>query len=122
MKYKIYFPAGRKELDTFSDNVDINIITEDELVYFATLFTINNIVSIMERGDENWFWATDMILIKDLRDETIKKAISGIVAMNNLGSMVSEIGDIDTIFKDVTFYSSLKDWSAEAPEFIENCE
>jgi hypothetical protein len=67
MNYKIYFQSGYNPSDISNDNIDINIILENGKVLFCTLFTISNIEMLMNKGNENHFWAANMIIIKDIK-------------------------------------------------------
>lgn len=118
MKFKLYFPTGYKNLNIHNDNIDVNIITAENSVYFATFFTIDSIVSIMEKNNEIWFWATDMIIIKDLDVLTIIKAVEELINNGNLESTASKIGSVESVFGESEFYSTLKDWRKESPQIV----
>ena len=88
MKYKILYPTGYQVKDILNDNIDVNIIFENGDTYFATLFTIKNIEHLMKNAineiEKKHFWATDMIIVKDLRQNTINETIDYLINTNDL--------------------------------------
>lgn len=117
MKYKLYFPTGYRNDNVHNDNVDLYIIREDSAVYVVTLFTIDNIKSLMQRLGESWFWATDMVVVKDLKMQTIKEAAAGIVS-ECLDTATTKIGDLNSVFAESEYYAVLNDWSVGAPDVV----
>jgi hypothetical protein len=115
MRFKIYFPTGYEDLDILDDNIDVNIITQTQSVYFATLFSVRNIISIMGKNKEQYFWAADMVILKDLQLDTIFNTITEIVHSEDLEAVVSRIGDLDSLFSGTSIYPQLKNWSPNAP-------
>ncbi len=87
MKYKIFYPTGFQVKDILNDNIDINIIFENGDTYFATLFTIKNVEYLMKTAtneiEKKYFWATDMIIVKDLMEKTINETIEHIINAYN---------------------------------------
>jgi len=98
MGIRINFPSGYSIKDTSNDNVDINILFDNGDVYFSTLFTLSNIDALMTKESSSYFWATDMIVVKDLRVESIKKVVLEIVEHGLLEDHFSKIGNEESVF------------------------
>ena len=94
MLFKISFPTGYQQTDIFQDNIDVNIILANGDIYFGTCFTVLDIQSIMSKGEEPYFWATDMVIVKDLRKETIREVVDYIIAEEYIDIIFSKIGTI----------------------------
>lgn len=108
MKYfKVIFPSGYKINDYFNDNIDLNIVLSTGQVFFSTFFTISNINDLIEKDNAIYFWSTDMIIVKDLKKETIKNVISEMINNDYLESSCSYIGKINEIFSNIYNYSDL---------------
>lgn len=96
-KFKILFPSGYF-IDNFeNDNIDINVVFEDHTVYVATAFTLVNIRLLM--GTNNYFWASDMFIVSDLRKETLKKAINEAIKNEYFELIFNKIGDIQQVYE-----------------------
>ncbi|MDO6433019.1 hypothetical protein Q4E93_20595 [Flavitalea sp. BT771] len=109
MKFKCHFPAGYTATNISNDNIDINVVTEDENVYFATLFTLENIHSLMAKDESPYFWATNMLIVKDLSLYSIRSAIDRIVNDGYLESAACKIGDTQKVFGETYTFDSLPD-------------
>ena len=96
LEFKIIVPAGYNVQNIFNDNIDLNIILPDGTVFFTTFFTLKNIQTLIE--DELYFWSTDMVIVKDLKKETIKKAVTQIIKDGYVELSFSKIGTIETIY------------------------
>jgi hypothetical protein len=107
--FKVIFPAGYQIEDIFDDNIDINVVCENTKVYFGTLFTLLNIKKLMSRENDIYFWATNMVVLNDLKKETIKEAISQIINDGYMDQMFFEIGTIQTIFTNTQSFEELID-------------
>jgi hypothetical protein len=107
MKFKIVFPVGHQIDDLNDDNIDVNIILINEDVFFGTLFTIANIQSLLLKGDRSFFWATDMIIVKDLRRETIDQAIQQLIDDEFIYSALTKIGTLKQVMPNVTSFESI---------------
>ncbi len=78
--------GGHTIQDIYDDNFDIEVRLPNGDRYIATIFTVTNIKSIMARHNESgesangaFFWASDMIIIRDLRSETISRMIESLM-------------------------------------------
>lgn len=112
MKYKIVFPT-EYDIDNYqNDNIDVNIILENNDVYFATLFTLENIIYLMEKESTNYFSADSMVVIKNLSKDNINKIVKEVIEKGDLNSTFSKIGTLKKVFNtDKTFkelYDNLK--------------
>ncbi|MBK8909919.1 MAG: hypothetical protein IPM61_01180 [Chlorobi bacterium] len=107
--FKIVFPTGYQVLNVLDDNLDINIVIEDESVFFATLFTLLNVQKIMIQDGDNYFWAVNMIIIEDLELQTIRSVISKILDAGCEESIFSRIGTIQTIFSKDSSFNTIQD-------------
>lgn len=107
MKYNINFPSSYSVKDTFNDNIDIHIIVKED-VYFGTLFTIENINEIILKSvSEKYFWATNMLIVSDLEEVTIREVIGNLVESNYLEQIFEKIGTIDTVYGSPPVFGEL---------------
>ena len=97
-EFKIIFPSGYAIQNITNDNIDVNVILSNGSVYFATVFTILNIQSLMTNEEALYFWSMDMIVIKDLAKETIRNAVAKIIEDGYLEYSFSKIGTIDSVY------------------------
>jgi flagellar biosynthesis component FlhA len=100
MNFKIIFPTGYNVTNPDNDNIDVNIVLENRKVFFATIFTLENIKQLLNQENENYFWATDMITAKNISKQEIKKIITEIVNEEYIEQICSEIGNIEDVFPD----------------------
>lgn len=80
--YKVTIQIYCEGLNKDNDNIDVFVEFETGERYVATFFTISNIQEIMKRyrstGECNhgqYFWASDMIIVEELTETTIKETI-----------------------------------------------
>lgn len=110
MNFKIIFPAGYNVINPDNDNIDVNIVLENRKVFFVTIFTLENIRQLINQGHENYFWATDMVIAKNISKQEIKKIITEIVYDEHIEQICSEIGNIEDIFPNSkTQYIDIED-------------
>lgn len=64
------------------DNIDVEVRFPDQTRYSATMFTLKNIQKLMTKNQQTgecnygqYFWCSDIFIIRDLREETILEAI-----------------------------------------------
>jgi hypothetical protein len=105
--FKVVFPSGYNVNDYYNDNIDLNIILPTGRVFFATFFTILNINNLIEKGKELYFWSTDMIIVRDLKKETISSVIFRMINDDYLESACSDIGEIHEIFPSIEIYHDI---------------
>ncbi|WP_312747881.1 hypothetical protein [Sphingobacterium multivorum] len=107
MKFKVRFPTPNQVIDVDDDNLDINIILENDGVYFGTLFTLTNINKLMEKNREIYFWSTDMLIVKELSYQGIHAALQAVLNEGYFFSVFSKIG----VVKDIYSHLEWKDFS-----------
>ncbi len=90
---------GSQEWDLTNDNLDVVVTLSEGDRYAATLFTLNNLRSLMdsyqatgECASGRYMWATHMIVMRDLSLETIHKSIDSMIESNELSSAFERIG------------------------------
>jgi hypothetical protein len=105
--FKIFFPSGYDVNDIENDNIDVNVILPDGAVFFATFFTIQNIERIMNNEKGLFFWSTDMVILKDLKENTINNTIEKIIQDGYLELIFSKIGSVESVYSG---YKSFDDF------------
>lgn len=98
MKFKVRFPAPYQVIDVYDDNLDVNIILENDEVYFGTLFTLTNIAKLMEKNREIYFWSTDMLIVKELSYQGMHAALQAVLNEGYFNSVFSKIGVVNDIY------------------------
>ncbi|OCG14591.1 hypothetical protein A9G28_05175 [Gilliamella sp. Fer1-1] len=75
-----------RDLNQVNDNVDVEVFLDNGKRYAATFFTIENIISILNKYKETkeccnglYFWASDMIIVESLNDKVINKTIQDLI-------------------------------------------
>ena len=99
--FKVIFPSGYIVSNINNDNIDVCVALQNGNVYAATFFTILNIQMLMK--SKVYYWAADMVIVKDLRRETIKEAVLKIILDENLDYCFLKIGTIETIYSKKSF-------------------
>ncbi|MGE8556616.1 MAG: hypothetical protein ACN6OB_22065 [Chryseobacterium jejuense] len=105
--FKVVFPSGYNVNDYYNDNIDLNIILPCGTVFFSTFFTIINVKNFIDKDDAVYFWSTDMLIVKDLKKETIKNVVFNMIKDEYLESACTEIGKIQEIFSDIRDFSDI---------------
>jgi hypothetical protein len=82
---------GLQEWDKHDDNLDVIIRTNDNRVYSATFFTMQNLASLMAKNEKTgecaqgtYMWAVDMVIVRDLDLETIRITIEDLIATGEI--------------------------------------
>lgn len=94
MKFKIITPIKYQIKNYYNDNLDINVILENKMIFFSTIFTIDNIKMLLEQDNSVFFWADNMVIVKDLKKETIKKFVEEAIEGGNFESIFYKIGNL----------------------------
>lgn len=105
--FKVIFPSGYFINNYLDDNLDLNIVLPNGNVFFSTFFTIYNIKRLLEEEHSQYFWSTDMIVIDNLKKETIKHVVSNLIVEGYLETACSNIGQINEVFPNIKLYSDL---------------
>lgn len=108
MIYKVKFPGGYEVEDVRNDNIDTHIIVETGEVFFATLFTLENVKILIEiHNPPVFFWATDMLIVASLEKKIIKTTIDAIFDEGIFEVVFDKIGNIGSIYGGNETFKSL---------------
>jgi hypothetical protein len=84
--------------DIHDDNIDIEISLPDGRRYSATFFTLSNIESLFEKNRRTgecdsglYLWASDMVIVRDLEQQTIERTIASLIEQDELSSACHRI-------------------------------
>ncbi|SDP98749.1 hypothetical protein SAMN05428975_4785 [Mucilaginibacter sp. OK268] len=103
MDFKITFPAGYNEVNELDGNIDVHIVLESGDVLVATLFTLANIQKMITQFNSASFWASDMIIVKNLTHATIRDAIQEIIDDEYLEHACTHIGRVEKRYPGMSF-------------------
>lgn len=106
---KVRFPTGYQVEDVFNYNLDFHLILENGKVFYGTFFTLDNIHSLMKANQLVYFWAEDMVIMENLRKETLRKALDNIMDDGFMKMILCEIGTIQSIYPEVGSFDELVD-------------
>ncbi len=113
--YKLTIYSGIAPLDPDNDNVDVQVTFPNGDNFSATFFTLQNIDILMQHYQKtgecaagSYFWASNMIIVQKLTEQTICKAIDNLLAEEEFASVFSKNEastlispkDGDTLFKN----------------------
>ena len=97
MKFELAILTGNTNLNR-CDNVDVEITLSDKRVFSATFFTLKNIERLLsiykttgECANGLYFWAQDMIIVNDLDEPTLRKAVNDLIDSEELYGSCSQI-------------------------------
>lgn len=86
MNYSLSILNNGREIHEINDNIDVEIRLEDGQVFSATLFSLECISDTMTNYQDSgeclngkYFWASDMVIVKDLKLETINDIVKDLV-------------------------------------------
>ena len=86
-KLKIFWDS--QKIDPYNSNVDVEVVLNSGDRYGATFFTLQNIQYLMEQYALSkeckgglYFWAADMIVVRELTDDVIRETIEGLILAN----------------------------------------
>jgi hypothetical protein len=78
--------------DIDNDNIDVVVEFESGERYSATFFTLASIQERMnhfaktgECSSGTYFWASDLIVVRQLTPETVSRTVSDLIEQNQLG-------------------------------------
>lgn len=95
---KIYYPIPLVDDSVIDDNVDFHIVMETGEVYFGFAATPENLRTLLEKREKSYFWDTDLIVVPDLRRETIRTAIEECLRGHYFEEIFTRIGEVDTVY------------------------
>jgi hypothetical protein len=110
MNFKILLIAPYNTTNIINDNIDINVVLPSGDVYFATLFTIANIQSLLKSSTDGYFNAADMIIVEELTIPTIRFVVNNIIQNKCLDLVMSKIGVIKEVLPDILTYEEIEDF------------
>ncbi|WP_299107026.1 hypothetical protein [uncultured Tenacibaculum sp.] len=108
MKYLIKYPLEFIVEDKKDTNLDINVVLETDEVFFATIFTIENIKNLIVKDQSSYFWATDMIIVKEVTKRAIYEAIGDIIEDGYLEMSLSKIGSTSDVYGEGSSFVTLQ--------------
>lgn len=114
MNFKIVFPSGYIVEDIINDNLDVNIVFSNGKVYFATLFTVDNVKKLLNKY--NYFWSCDLLVVQNLKKITIKNSLKKFIEDGYLDSAFTEIGNIKEVYHDNLNYNDIIDLASDIIE------
>tara|TARA_B110000037_G_C16955896_1_gene438851 strand:- start:182 stop:562 length:381 start_codon:yes stop_codon:yes gene_type:complete len=94
--FKILFPTGYSVSNILDNgNIDANIFLENGNVYSVTFITPNNIIDLMNLNEsgqqEDFFWMTDMVIVRNLSLTCIKDALQYLIESKSLDRFFQKI-------------------------------
>ncbi|TSD64541.1 hypothetical protein FFF34_011555 [Inquilinus sp. KBS0705] len=105
MEFKIVFHDIITDIN--NDNIDIYVVFPDDRVFVGSLFTQTNIQHLMDKEQQDFFWASDMIIVKDLNKSTIHKTVEDLISLDYLKSAFTEVGNVTQTFPDYKTYDDI---------------
>lgn len=99
MEYKINFPNSDFDIPNKTNgSIDIHIIIESGDVFFATLFTPLNFISLMENAGTHQVWSVNMLVVKDLFPHTIRAFVDELIIGDYLTVAFGRIGRATDVY------------------------
>lgn len=96
--YSIHIHHGLEEVDPADDNVDLEVTFEDGSRYAAIFCTLNNLRSLFAKNERTgecngglYLWASDMVIVKELTEESISETVADLIARGDLEAAFSEL-------------------------------
>ncbi len=98
--YRLTIYGGVAPLDPGNDNVDVQVTFPNGDNFSATFFTLQNIDTLMQRYTKtgectagSYFWASNMIIVQKLTEQTICETIDDLLAGEEFTSIFSKNSD-----------------------------
>ena len=95
--YRLTIYGGIASLDPDNDNVDVQVTFPNGDDFSATFFTLQNIDTLMQHYTQtgecaagSYFWASNMIIVQKLTEQTICEAIDDLLAEEEFTSIFSK--------------------------------
>jgi hypothetical protein len=120
MNFKILFiaPYDINITDVLNDNLDINIVLENGDVFWGIFITSKNIDYLMKKNNDFLFYMEDMVIVRSVDKETIKAAVTEIVAKGHLNVAFSYIGKMPMIESNEITFDDIVDLG----DFVDLCK
>lgn len=98
---EIFIYSGLDGLDTDDDNVDVEVALENGSRYVATFFTLENLQSLFRKNKQTnecgggglYLWSSDMIVVKELTEETIRRTVLSLIEEGEFESAFSLVAE-----------------------------
>ena len=97
--FQLLIRSGAEGINRRNDNVDVEVRFKTGEQYIATFFTLANIVAILERYATSgeckgglYFWASNMIVVKELSEQVIRTTIEDLIDHGELEQAFSRVG------------------------------
>ena len=95
--YQLTIYSGIASLDPDNDNVDVQVTFPNSESFSAVFFTLQNIDTLMKNYKKTgecdnglYFWASDMIIVQELTEQTICETIDNLLAAEEFESVFSK--------------------------------
>ncbi|QDX93179.1 hypothetical protein EEL32_12235 [Brevibacillus laterosporus] len=92
---------GEGEFDPCDENTDVIVTFPNRTRYVASFFTYKNIESIRQQNREHgenmnglYFWSSDMVIVDNIKAETIKSIIEQLITEDKFESLFTKIEDV----------------------------
>lgn len=96
-KIVVEYVGSLLEVNPLNDNIDVYVTVGDKK-YFATFFTVNNIITIMNKYQKSgeclngqYFWATNMCIITSIDKHAIENSIYDMLKTNEFYSIFCDV-------------------------------
>ena len=91
--YQLTIYRGIASLDPNNDNVDVQVTFPNGESFSAVFFTLQNIDTLMKRCKKTgecanglYFWASDMLIVQELTEQTICATVDNLLAEEEFAS------------------------------------
>lgn len=95
--YQIDLIQDSRGIHVLNDNLDVVVRFDDGKCYAATFFTLTSIGRLMAQYQETgeclggrYFWSSSMIIVHDLRRETVEACIADLIASGEFADVFEE--------------------------------
>ena len=89
---------GAQVWDSEDDNLDVEVTFSDGRRFGATFFTLENIETLFRKNRKTgecaaglYFWASDMILVRELSMITIERTVADLIATGEFETAFVEL-------------------------------
>jgi hypothetical protein len=96
--YDVKIHTSSLGMDPSNDNVDVEVVFSDGRRFMAAFFTLENIRYLFVKNritGENkqglYFWASDMIIVRELTEEVIVSTIENLITEGDFARVFSSV-------------------------------
>jgi hypothetical protein len=97
--YSLHVHHGLEGIDRVDDNVDLEVRFDDGSRYAATFFTLDNLRSLFAKNEQTgecgggvYFWASNMVILKQLTEASIALTVAELIAQGEFESAFTKLG------------------------------